>query len=129
MGLNKCTMPWSMRMIFWICRCHPVALDGCSSHEHLHALVQNKKGTLHAAKDQMKRNGQTFHPETTHKRILCPKQDVCVLRYINCQAQFQSAAQYQLNWELALLFQVTITITTITITTITITTITTRTLT
>ena len=38
------------------------------------------------------------------------------IRSLCCQAQFQSEAQYQLNWELALLFQVTITNITITIT-------------
>ena len=71
--------------IFWICRCHHVALDGSSSHEHLHALVQYKKGTHRAAKDRMKRNGQKFHPKTTFKRILCPDHAVGVLRYITCQ--------------------------------------------
>ena len=71
--------------IFWICRCHHVALDGSSSHEHLHALVQYKKGTHRAAKDRMKRNGQRFHPKTTFKRILCPDHAVGVLRYITCQ--------------------------------------------
>ena len=55
--------------IFWICRCHHVALDGSSSHAHLHALVQYKKGTHRAAKDRMKRNGQRFHPKTTFKGI------------------------------------------------------------
>ena len=71
--------------IFWICRCHHVALDGSSSHEHLHALVQYKKGTHRAAKDRMKRNGQRFHPKTTFKRILCPDHAVVVQRYITCQ--------------------------------------------
>ena len=71
--------------IFWICRCHLVALDGSSSHAHLHALVQYKKGTHRAAKDRMKRNGQKFHPKTTFKRILCPDHAVGVLRYITCQ--------------------------------------------
>ena len=71
--------------VFWICRCHHVALDESSSHEHLHALVQYKKGTHRAAKDRMKRNGQRFHPKTTFKRILCPDHAVGVLRYITCQ--------------------------------------------
>ena len=71
--------------VFWICRCHLVALDGSSSHAHLHALVQYKKGTHRAAKDRMKRNGQRFHPKTTFKRILCPDHAVGVLRYITCQ--------------------------------------------
>ena len=51
--------------VFWICRCHHVALDESSSHEHLHALVQYKKGTHRAAKDRMRKNGQRFHPKTT----------------------------------------------------------------
>ena len=71
--------------IFWICRCHHVALDGSSSHEHLHALVQYTKRTHRAAKDRMKRNGQRFHPKTTFKRILCPDHAVGVLRYITCR--------------------------------------------
>ena len=29
--------------IFWICRCHHIADDGSTAHEHLHALVQYKK--------------------------------------------------------------------------------------
>ena len=71
--------------VFWICRCHHVALDESSSHEHLHALVQYKKGTHRAAKDRMKKNGQRFHPKTTFKRILCPDHAVGVLRYITCR--------------------------------------------
>ena len=71
--------------VFWICRCHHVALDESSSHEHLHALVQYKKGTHRAAKDRMKKNGQRFHPKTTFKRILCPDHAVGVLRYISCR--------------------------------------------
>ena len=42
--------------VFWLCRCHYVALDGSSSHKHLHDLVQ--KRTHQAAKNKMKRNGQ-----------------------------------------------------------------------
>ena len=71
--------------VFWICRCHHEADDRSTSHEHLHALVQYKKGTHRAAKDRMKRNGQRFHPKTTFKRILCPDHAVGVLRYITCQ--------------------------------------------
>ena len=51
------------------------------------------------------------------KTILCPKKcwsnkSQRVIGFFSCsfcQAQFQSAVQQQLNWELALLFQVTIT--------------------
>ena len=71
--------------IFWICRCHLVAKDGSSSHAHLHALVQYKKGTHRALKKRMQRAKQRFHPKTTFKRILCPDHAVGVLRYITCQ--------------------------------------------
>ena len=30
--------------IFWCCRCHLVAKDGSTAHEHLHALVQYQLG-------------------------------------------------------------------------------------
>ena len=48
--------------IFWICRCHHVAEDKSSSHEHLHALVQyqNKK-THEAFKHRLRRAGQRLH--------------------------------------------------------------------
>ena len=35
--------------IFWICRCHHVADDGSTSHEHLHALVQYQNKKTHKA--------------------------------------------------------------------------------
>ena len=35
--------------IFWICRCHHVAEDKSSSHEHLHALVQYQNMKTHEA--------------------------------------------------------------------------------
>ena len=71
--------------IFWSCRCHHVAADCSSSHEHLHALVQYKKGTHRAYKDRMRRNGQRFHSKTTFKPIKCPDHAVGVLRYICCK--------------------------------------------
>ena len=71
--------------IFWTCRCHHVAEDCSSSHEHLHALVQYKKGTHRAYKDRMRRNGQRFHSKTTFKPIKCPDHAVGVLRYICCK--------------------------------------------
>ena len=72
--------------IFWVCRCHHVADDKSTAHEHLHALVQyqNKK-THRAFKDRLKRAGQFLHPKTTFKRILCPDHAVGVLRYITCR--------------------------------------------
>ena len=72
--------------IFWVCRCHHVADDKSTAHEHLHALVQyqNKK-THRAFKDRLKRAGQYLHPKTTFKRILCPDHAVGVLRYITCR--------------------------------------------
>ena len=72
--------------IFWICRCHHVADNQSTAHEHLHALVQyqNKK-THRAFKDRLKRAGQLLHPKTTFKKILCPDHAVGVLRYITCR--------------------------------------------
>ena len=72
--------------IFWVCRCHHVADDKSTAHEHLHALVQyqNKK-THRAFKDRLKRAGQRLHPKTTFKTILCPDHAVGVLRYITCR--------------------------------------------
>ena len=72
--------------IFWVCRCHHVADDKSTAHEHLHALVQyqNKK-THRAFKDRLKRAGERLHPKTTFKKILCPDHAVGVLRYITCR--------------------------------------------
>ena len=58
--------------IFWCCRCHLVAKDGSTAHEHLHALVQYKKGTHLALKKRMQRTKQRFHSKTTFKPIFCP---------------------------------------------------------
>ena len=72
--------------IFWCCRCHLVAKDGSTAHEHLHALVQyqNKK-THEAFKHRLRRAGQRLHKKTTFKKILCPDHAVGVLRYITCR--------------------------------------------
>jgi hypothetical protein len=72
--------------IFWVCRCHHIADDGSTAHEHLHALVQyqNKK-THRAFKDRLKRSDQLLNPKTTFKKILCPDHVVGVLRYITCR--------------------------------------------
>ena len=72
--------------IFWICRCHHVAKDDSTSHEHLHALVQYQNNKTHRAfKDRLKRGGLKLHPKTTFKKILCPDHAVGVLRYISCR--------------------------------------------
>ena len=71
--------------IFWCCRCHLVAKDGSTAHEHLHALVQYQKGTHLALKKRMQRAKQRFHSKTTFKPIYCPDHAVGVLRYICCE--------------------------------------------
>ena len=71
--------------IFWCCRCHLVAKDGSTAHEHLHALVQYKKGTHQALKKRMQRAKQRFHSKTTFKPIICADHGVGVLRYICCK--------------------------------------------
>ena len=71
--------------IFWCCRCHLVAKDGSTAHEHLHALVQYQKGTHLALKKRMQRAKQRFHSKTTFKPIICPDHAVGVLRYICCE--------------------------------------------
>ena len=72
--------------IFWSCRCHIVGEDGSTAHEHLHALVQYRKGSHAAFKKKMQRGGkQRFHSKTTFKKILCADHAVGVLRYITCK--------------------------------------------
>ena len=72
--------------IFSICRCHHVADDRSTSHEHLHALVQYKNNKRHSAfKLRLKRKGERLHQKTTFKKILCPDHAVGVLRYITCK--------------------------------------------
>ena len=71
--------------IFWCCRCHLVAKDGSTAHEHLHALVQYQKGTHLALKKRMQRTKQRFHSKTTFRPIICPDHAVGVLRYICCK--------------------------------------------
>ena len=58
--------------IFWCCRCHLVAKDGSTAHEHLHALVQYQIGTHQGYKKRMYRAKIRFAPKTTFKPILCP---------------------------------------------------------
>ena len=58
--------------IFWCCRCHLVAKDGSTAHDHVHALVQYQKGTHLAFKKRMQRVKQRFHYKTTfNKNTLC----------------------------------------------------------
>merc|ERR1712030_125226 len=71
--------------IFWCCRCHLVAKDGSTAHEHVHALVQYQKGTHVAFKKRLQRAKQRFHSKTTFKKILCVDHAVGVLRYITCK--------------------------------------------
>ena len=72
--------------IFWCCRCHLVADDKSTAHEHLHALVQYDKGHTHQAyKKRLQRSKQRLHPKTTFKKILCSDHAVGVLRYISCR--------------------------------------------
>ena len=72
--------------IFWCCRCHLVADDKSTAHEHLHALVQYDKGHTHQAyKKRLQRSKKRLHPKTTFKKILCPDHAVGVLRYISCR--------------------------------------------
>ena len=71
--------------IFWCCRCHLVAKDESTAHEHLHALVQYQKGTHVALKKKMQRVKQRFDPKTTFKLIKCADHAVGVLRYICCE--------------------------------------------
>jgi hypothetical protein len=71
--------------IFWCCRCHLVADDKSTAHEHLHALVQYDKSHTHQAfKKRLQRSKQRLHPKTTFKKVMCADHAVGVLRYITC---------------------------------------------
>ena len=72
--------------IYWYCRCHHVAEDGSSAHEHLHALVHFDAGaTLGAYKQQLKRLGTRLHAKTTFKKIICADHMIGTLGYICCE--------------------------------------------
>jgi len=71
--------------IFWCCRCHIVGEDGTTAHEHLHALVQYKKGTHLAFKKKMQRGKQRFHSKASFLKIRCVDHAVGTLRYITCK--------------------------------------------
>ena len=66
--------------IFWCFRCHLVADDGSTAHEHLHALVQYKEGAK-----RFRRAGHRFNSKTTFKQIICPDHAIEVLRYVTCR--------------------------------------------
>ena len=72
--------------IFWICRCHHVADNGSTAHEHLHALVQYQNEKTHTAfKKRLQRSGKKLNNKTTVKKFLCPDHRIGVLRYICCR--------------------------------------------
>lgn len=69
-----------------ICRCHLVADDGSTAHEHLHALIHFENGaSVLSYKKKLQRTGKRFHSKTTFKKIICLDHAVGVLRYITCQ--------------------------------------------
>ena len=73
--------------VIWCCRCHLVADDGSTDHEHWHALIQFKKGhTLVAYKKRLQRAKLRLRSrKTVFKRVLCPDQAIGILRYITCK--------------------------------------------
>ena len=56
--------------IFWCCRCHLLAKDGSTAHEHLHALVQYQKRAHGAFKKRMQREKQRFDNKTNFKQMV-----------------------------------------------------------
>ena len=72
--------------IFWLCRCHHVADNESTSHEHHHALVQYENGQKHYNfKRRLQRAGTRLDSKTTFKKILCPDHMIGTLRYICCR--------------------------------------------
>ncbi|CAH1109915.1 unnamed protein product [Psylliodes chrysocephalus] len=68
-----------------ICRCHLIADDGSTVHEHLHALIHFTNGsTMLAYKKKLQRTGTRLHSKTTFRKIICFDHAVGVLRYITC---------------------------------------------
>lgn len=68
-----------------ICRCHLVADDGSTAHEHLHALIHfSNKTTALAFKKKLQRAGKRLNSKTTFKKIICLDHAIGVLRYITC---------------------------------------------
>ena len=71
--------------IYWCCRCHHVAEDGSTAHEHLHALVHFDAGaTLGAYRQRLKQLGTRLHAKTTFKKIICADHMIGTLGYICC---------------------------------------------
>ena len=68
-----------------ICRCHLIANDESTAHEHFHGLVHfidDKKANL---KRRLIRCGIKLNGKTTFKSIFCLDHVVGVLRYICCE--------------------------------------------
>ena len=69
--------------VFWICRCHHVADDGSTSHEHLHTLVQyQKKKTHEAFKHRLRRAEQRL--QTKNYDTVAVLRNVHVCTFIHC---------------------------------------------
>jgi len=69
-----------------ICRCHLVADDASTAHEHMHALIHFVNGSTHLGfKKKLQRAGKRVSPKTTFKKIICLDHAVGVLRYICCK--------------------------------------------
>ncbi|CAH1114357.1 unnamed protein product [Psylliodes chrysocephalus] len=70
---------------YFICRCHLIADDGSTAHEHLHALIHFTNGfTMLAYKKKLQRTGTRLHSKTTFKKIIYLEHAVGLLRYITC---------------------------------------------
>jgi hypothetical protein len=76
---------WSCKefKFYSLCRCHQIADDGSSTHEHVHALVSGRI-LLKTWKQQLRRK-QIKLGKTTFKKILCGDHVAGVLRYICCK--------------------------------------------
>jgi len=69
-----------------LCRCHLVADDGSTAHEHMHALIHFLNGaTVTAFKKRLERLDKRLHSKTTFRKIICLDHAVGVLRYISCK--------------------------------------------
>ena len=69
-----------------ICRCHLVADDESTAHEHMHALIHFVNGSTHLSlKKKLQRAGKRLASKTTFKKIICLDHAVGVLRYICCK--------------------------------------------
>ena len=69
-----------------ICRCHLVADDGSTAHEHMHALIHFVNDSTHLGlKKKLQRAGKRLTSKTTFKKIICLDHAVGVLRYICCK--------------------------------------------